>query len=247
MSAITHPAFGAFIRHEDESHTHPRPLDKALVHDVNASGPSAVELDTLQWGRKLNGPQQDGFAGPPTPGELEQSQPATPTADHFVDALAASSPYTTRNRWRLAAAGIVFMFVGMTDAVTGAVLPSIEAQYGVSYSVVSLLFIAYAMGFLSSAPLISIIDAKIGRSRLLMLACSFMSVGYTTLICAPPFPVIVLSFYATGTGMALFLAVSNAWIVNLMNGTVILGFMHGLYGVSSSQFDSCPNRHLLVC
>ena len=31
--------------------------------------------------------------------------------------------------------------------------------------------------------------------------------------------------------MALFLATSNAWIVNLMNGTVLLGFMHGLYGV----------------
>jgi fucose permease len=233
MATMSASALGAFIQHESDAHTAPRPLDKAMIHDANAASPSDVELDTLQWGQKLNGPHElapAGYSIPPTPGELEQSRPATPT-DHVVDALAAASPYTTRNKWRLAAAGIVFLFSGMNDAVTGAVLPSIEAQYHVSYSIVSLLFIANALGFISSAPVISTLDAKLGRSRLLMLACSCMTVGFTTLTCAPPFPVIVVAFFFSGTGMSLFLAVSNAFIANLMNGTVILGFMHGLYGV----------------
>jgi MFS family permease len=111
------------------------------------------------------------------------------------------------------------------------VLPSIEAQYEVTYSIVSLLFIAYALGFITAAPVISTIDSKIGRARMLMTACTFMSVGYIMLICAPPFPVVVISFWFTGTGMALFLATSNAWIVNLIGGTSVLGFCHGLYGV----------------
>lgn len=70
----------------------------------------------------------------------------------------------------------------MNDGVTGAVLPSIETQYNVTYSVVSLLFVTYALGFIASAPVISTIDAKIGRSRLLMLACSCMTAGYTILL-----------------------------------------------------------------
>lgn len=121
-----------------------------------------------------------------------------------------------------------------------------------TYSVVSLLFIAYALGFITAAPVLSAIDAKIGRSRMLMAATTFMSVGYIALICAPPFPVIVVAFWFTGTGMALFLATSNSWIVNLMNGTVLLGFMHGLYGVSvlcpphSSQTDRSGRRHCIT-
>lgn len=103
---------------------------------------------------------------------------------------------------------------------TGAVLPSIETQYDVTYSVVSLLFIVYALGFIVAAPVISPIDFKLGRARMLMTACTFMSIGYSTLIGAPPFPVIVTAFFFNGFGMALFLAASNAWIVNLMNGTV---------------------------
>ena len=111
-------------------------------------------------------------------------------------------------------------------------IPSIEAQYHVRYSVVSLLFIAYALGFITSAPVLSAVDAKLGRSRMLMTAAAFLSVGYTVIVCAPPFPVIVTAFWFTGTGMAMFLATSNSWIVNLMHGTTLLGFMHGLYGVS---------------
>jgi hypothetical protein len=68
-----------------------------------------------------------------------------------------------------------------------------------------------------------------------MIATSLMSAGYIAIVCTPPFPVVVISFYFLGCGMALFLAMTNAFIVNLMNGTVILGFCHGIYGVSSSQ------------
>lgn len=96
---------------------------------------------------------------------------------------------------------------------------------------VSLLFITYALGFITAAPLLSAIDAKLGRSRMLMTAALFLSVGYTTITCAPPFPVIVVAFWFTGTGVAMFLATTNSWIANLLNGTFVLGIMHGLYGV----------------
>jgi len=42
---------------------------------------------------------------------------------------------------------------------------------------------------------------------------------------------VVVSFLFLGFGMALTLAMNNVFIVNLVNGTVILGAMHGCYGV----------------
>ncbi len=95
-----------------------------------------------------------------------------------------------------------------------------------------MIFITYALGFLSAAPLLSILDAKLGRSRLFMLSQVLLCFGFTTIVCTPPFAVVVVAFFFLGFGAAIFLAVSNSWIVNLMNGTVVLGFCHGMYGVS---------------
>jgi fucose permease len=234
MAALTPASIGALLQHEQpRSGASVQSPGKAVVHD-KVVAPTNIELDAIQWGQPLPRPSGSGPAGdsiPPTPGELERSQPPTPKREDAVDALAALSPRTPRNRWRLAASAIIFATMGATDAVTGAVLPSIEHQYQVTYSVVSLLFIAYAMGFIMAAPVISAIDSKIGRSRMLMTACTLMSVGYIILICAPPFPVVVIAFWFTGTGIALFLSTANSWIANLMNGTIMLGIMHGIYGV----------------
>lgn len=119
MAALTSATISAFIQHEGTISPPLQNPDKALVQGKIAA-PTSIELDGIQWGRPLSGPSELGPAGPsipPTPGELERSQPPTPKREDAVDALAASSPATPRNRWRLAAAGVVFMFVGMTDAV----------------------------------------------------------------------------------------------------------------------------------
>lgn len=119
MAAISSSAFGAFIEHDSNSNQQIKGPDRAVTHD-KITAPTNIELDTIEWGHRLNGPSDHepfGPSKPPTPGELERSQPPTPKREDAVDALAASSPWTPRNRWRLAASGTVFFFVGMTDAV----------------------------------------------------------------------------------------------------------------------------------
>jgi hypothetical protein len=76
------------------------------------------------------------------------------------------------------------------------------------------------------------LDWKLGRSRLYMIAAFALCVGYVVIICQPPFPVMVLSFLFLGWGAAILLATSNSWLVNLVNGTLIVSFMQGFYGVS---------------
>ena len=41
----------------------------------------------------------------------------------------------------------------------------------------------------------------------------------------------LLSFLFLGWGAATLLATANSWLVNLVNGTLIVSFMQGFYGV----------------
>ncbi|KIW60669.1 hypothetical protein PV05_00869 [Exophiala xenobiotica] len=232
--------FGVFVTHESDASPAVRGPAPVVHRDfITSSSPTEHELNQLQWGHRLNGPGKEprrsmspvGQSIPPTPGELEQSQPPTPRGAHAVDALVQSFSNPPRNRWRIASATVFFLLMGMNDAATGALIPYLEKEYDIGYAVVSLIFVTNAVGWIVMAPLSQVIEARAGRSRSLIIACSLMTIGYTALVCAPPFPVVVLSFFLLGLGMALYLGMTNAFIVNLMNGTVLLGLCHGIYGL----------------
>ncbi|KAK5049073.1 hypothetical protein LTR84_005496 [Exophiala bonariae] len=233
------PILGAFITHASKPEVSVSGLSPVLHRDqVFTSQPTHHELDELKWGERLNGPKltpeahvsiDQSFSRPEE--ELESSQGVVSPHDRVVDAFIPSASNPPRNRWRLAAAGVMFLLMGLNDAATGALIPYLEKEYNISYGVVSLIFITNAIGFISVVPVCQLIEAKLGRARSYVVAACLMSTGYTALVCAPPFPVVVLSFYFLGSGMGLFLAMTNTFIVNLMRGTVILGAMHGLYGV----------------
>ena len=230
MSSYT---FGAFIEHERSAGavTIPPavvPKDRLAFY----SQPANYELDALQWGVKFNGPSDaDDLAPfPATPGELERSAPPTPKREQAVDVVQSLSK-PPMNRWRVMACGLTFLTTGMNDSAPGALIPYMEENYRIGYAIVSLIFVANALGFISAAPLLYGIQSRWGRARAYMLATALMSVGYVALVCDPPFPLVVVSFLFLGFGMAMILAMNNVFIVNLVNGTVILGVMHGCYGI----------------
>ncbi|KAJ9610110.1 hypothetical protein H2204_015464 [Knufia peltigerae] len=239
MAAATIP-FGAFISHESDSSASIRGPDPVFHRDnITKSSPTDDDLSRLQWGQRLNGPEKNrpGTVSPieqsipPTPGDLEQSRPATPAGAQAVGAIVQSFSNPPRNRWRVASATVFFLMMGMNDAATGALIPYLEVEYNIGYAIVSLIFVTNAFGWLVMAPVSQMIEARAGRSRSYIIAASLMSIGYTALVCAPPFPVVVMSFFLLGLGMALFLGMTNAFIVNLVNGTVLLGLCHGIYGL----------------
>ena len=80
--------------------------------------------------------------------------------------------------------------------------------------------------------MVDTLDSKLGRSRLYMIAPTSFCIGYAIIICQPPYPVMVLSFLCLGWGAAIMLATANSWLVNLVDGTLIVSFMQGFYGVS---------------
>lgn len=123
---------------------------------------------------------------------------------------------------------------GMNDSAPGALIPYIEKHYDIGYAIVSLIFVTNALGFICAAPFTHVLESKLGRSKSYAFAMFCLSTGYVILVCEPPFPAIVASFFLLGFGLALNLALSNVFCANLANATATLGYLHGAYGIGGT-------------
>lgn len=237
-------SFGLFIQHESSQIPPPAGL-QAVVQPTRSQtdlGPNHVQLDELQWGERLNDSSEHSqvqsrstaeWVNPTTPRALEQIDPNTPTADREVNSVTGSSSLPL-NKWRLGATCLMFFTQGINDAAPGALIPYMEREYNIGYAIVSLIFVSNASGFILAAPLVQAIEHRFGRARTYMFSGSLNAIGFVAIICKPPFPVVVVSFFCLGFGMAINLALNNVFCANLSKGTVILGFMHGTYGIGGT-------------
>ncbi|KAM3424114.1 hypothetical protein BST61_g11339 [Cercospora zeina] len=217
----------------------------------HSRGPSIEELDTLELadlGNLANDNQHARTKSlempntpksirqhlemqiPTTPGELEASQPPTPKRGTATSAL-PSFRYPHMNKWRVLCACLIYFGNGMSDSAAGALIPYVEDFYHIGYAIVSMIWIANAVGFISSAFLTEWVLTRCGRARTLMISEAFMIGAYVVVTCAPPFPVVVVAFFFMGLGNATNLALNNVFCANLADSTVILGAAHGSYGV----------------
>lgn len=162
------------------------------------------------------------------------------------------SPYL--NRWRAAACLIAYFTQGLNDGAIGALLPYVERRYRVSYAVVSLLFMAKAIGSLTAGPLTHKLNQRFGRSKTLTACALSNMIAWILIITEPPYPLVVVAFYLSGkeerhASLGVLLtklgfcfstisALDNVFIVNLQGGTVLLGFMQGFYGVGGEYIQA---------
>ncbi|MCJ1401767.1 hypothetical protein MMC11_004984 [Xylographa trunciseda] len=232
---------GAFIHIEGQS----RIVDPPAVvykddHGVKSS-PTAHELDQLSFGDRYNGPSitlslpatPKGNNTSPTPGELETNTEPSRGVHYAVDVV--QSLYNPpMNRWRFVAACLMCFANGLNDSAPGALIPYIEPYYNIGYAVVSMIFVANAVGFIAAAIYTTTLQARFGRAKVLVLAELLMIAGYAMIVCAPPFPVVVIAFLLTGLGMATNLALNNVFVANLTNATTMLGTFHGCYGIGGT-------------
>ncbi|KAL9118197.1 MAG: hypothetical protein Q9187_005260 [Circinaria calcarea] len=212
----------------------------AILHKGDiALGPSPTpyELDDLSWGTRCGGPSNpvadNGTQTPITPSGLEMSRPAS-LQEHEAAEVTPSLSSHPMQKWRFLSACVMSFTGGLNDSAPGALLPYLEKDYSIGYAVVSLIFVSNAVGFITAAPFTQLLLARIGRAKLLALAQALMVVGYTVVVCRPPFPAVVISFFLLGIGMAFTLALNNVFCANLVNSTTLLGHLHGSYGVGGS-------------
>ncbi|CAD6448462.1 cbccd8ca-4a3d-4783-a979-c4a14e07b7c4 [Sclerotinia trifoliorum] len=207
--------------------------------------PNAIELDSIKWAPNINRPPASGTTTPGvesvsgwstpgwqssvTPSALEISRPQTP--DNEPEHIIQSFSNPPKNRFRMTSTCLLNFGNGLSDAAAGPLIPKMIIAYGIQERLVSLIFITQAIGYISAAFCIDAIRARMGRAKSIMLAEAIMSIGYVMIVTNPPFPVVVVAFLFVGFGMAINLSLSNVFAANLDNGTRMLGFMHGAYGI----------------
>ncbi|TKA72005.1 hypothetical protein B0A49_04151 [Cryomyces minteri] len=240
MSAYT---FAAFLDSPSED-TRIADLPPVLPKDRHSiSTPNDIELGTI-WGDRCNesggaslpqgaqtpGRTPHGAQTPKTPNELEMSRPPSPKRDEAAN-LVQSWSNPPMNKWRVLSACLVYFGNGMTDSATGAVIPYMEKDYDIGYAIVSLIFVTNAAGFILSAFFTESVLQRLGRAKTLMASELVLSLGFTMIVCTPPFGVVVTAYLFLGIGAAFNLALNNVFCANLARSTVILGIAHGSYGV----------------
>jgi fucose permease len=138
------------------------------------------------------------------------------------------------NRWRVLSCCLVYFGNGLNDSAPGALIPYMEAHYAIGYAVVSLVFVAQAVGFVSAAFFTDAIKTRLGQARTYMLSEALMVAAYAVIAAGPPYAVVVVLFFFLGWAMAMNLALSNVFCANLAGSTVVLGAAHGTYGIGGT-------------
>jgi fucose permease len=136
--------------------------------------------------------QKAGPHTPKTPYELEMSCPPTPTRD---DAVSVTQTWNNppMNKWRILCCCVIYFANGINDSVVGALIPYMEVYYNNSHSIMSLVFVGNAAGFIAAAFFTTAILGKIGRAKTLVVAQLIIVSAYVILVCSPPYPLVIVS------------------------------------------------------
>jgi fucose permease len=147
---------------------------------------------------------------------------------------AMTSKNPPKNLWRIIACVFWNFSQGFSDSAPGAILPFIEAYYGVNYAVVSLIWISNAIGYILIASLSHKIDPWLGKQKSFAMTCCFSIIMYSLVSSGTKFPVIVLGFFCGGMGSAIGNSQSNIFLVRLQNESKYLSIHHGFYGIGAT-------------
>ena len=163
---------------------------------------SGYELNEIANGPPI--PQTtSGIQTAETLDDLETSRSPGPAAEDTANVVQTLTNPPI-NKWRLLSCCFMCFANGLNDGVPGALIPYMDEDYSIGYSLVSLIFIANAIGFISAAPITQIVQARLGRAKHLMVAEGIILVGYIMLVIpSRPFPVVVLAFLLLGLGIAV--------------------------------------------
>ena len=123
---------------------------------------------------------------------------------------------------------------GWSDATPGAILPFVEEYYGITYSIVSLIWMANAAGFILIATLSHKIQPWLGKRYSLVTGSVLSCIMYALVSSGSYFPIIVIGFFVGGMGIAICLSQSNIFFTRMYDLSKYLSLFHGSYGLGAT-------------
>ncbi|KAI9158215.1 Bypass of stop codon protein 6 [Paramyrothecium foliicola] len=232
----------AMLRNFVEVQSHQAAPDESLAplaapqRAVPRTYPGAPqEGDSIELQRSIrSGGPAPAVSGKQNDEDLEMSRPSTPTSSPDVIEVMPSAWEPYMNRFRLAAVCLANFGGALNDSAAGALIPYMEKHYNIGYAVVSLIFVGQSLGFIFAAVFLDTLRAKLGRAKLMGLAQVLLILGFVPIVATAPFAVVACSFFFVGVGLAINVANGNTFCGSLQNGTIMLGLLHGSYGIGGT-------------
>ncbi|PMD54818.1 MFS general substrate transporter [Hyaloscypha bicolor E] len=155
--------------------------------------------------------------------DLEETPP-----DSAVEALQKwNSPRI--NMFRVPATFWSFFVVGMNDGSYG-----LEEYYGLSYTIVSLIFLSPFAGYTIASGVNNMMHIKFGQRGVAIVGPACHLISYIVFSLHPPYPVLVVMFIFVGFGNGLIDAAWCAWIGNMANSNEVSGFLQACYALGAT-------------
>lgn len=99
---------------------------------------------------------------------------------------------------------------------------------------VSVIFVGQAVGFIFTAVFFDGLCTRLGRRYVFGLGNIVLVCGYLPIVSAAPYALIPISFCLVGFGAAINISLGNLFCGSLQNSTVMLGLLHGSYGIGAT-------------
>ncbi len=109
-----------------------------------------------------------------------------------------------------------------------------DIYYDLSYTVVSLVFLAPFVGYLVAALLNNLVHHHFGQSGVAILSPLCRIIGNLPIAFHPPYPALPVLMLFPGFGNGIIDSAWSAWIGNMENANELLGFLHGAYGLGAT-------------
>ncbi|KAI1415890.1 MFS general substrate transporter [Hypoxylon sp. FL1857] len=136
--------------------------------------------------------------------------------------------------FRIAAAMVSFVVLGMMVSTLGVMVPQLEAYYNLSDFYVSFVFLVWPVGYIVAAYLNNILHIKLGQRGIAIFGPLFHIILTTVAALHPPFPVLLVALAVGSLGTGILDGSFCAWAGAMENANVVQGFLHGSYSTGAA-------------
>lgn len=161
-----------------------------------------------------------------------------------INSPPADEPYTlVQQKWndppinklRIPATFVTFILVGASDGAYGALVPPIRANFNLSNTVVSLIFMTPFFGYTIATVIVSKVSMSLGQRGIAIIGSLCHLISFIVMAVHPPHFAAYLVFYIfVGLGNGLLDAAWNAWIGDMANANALMGLLHAFYGLGAT-------------
>ncbi len=149
------------------------------------------------------------------------------------DPAREGAPRTSRAGWALTGLSLAMLLSSLGTSVANVALPTLEEAFGASFSQVQWVVLAYLLAITTLVVSAGRLGDLVGRRRLLILGIATFTGASALCASAPSLPLLVAARAAQGTGAAIMMALTLAFVADAVP-RARTGSAMGLLGTTSA-------------